>query len=312
MIGGDPTRGETYGYVHYKGNKGVIALRNPQMKEQHIEVKLDPAYGMDPEARSLVLERVYPDHWIAPDLYAAGASIRIPLEGYESAIYEVYPLDSAARPLLAGVSFRVKSHEGNKDQIEVLKRGRKAKFLNPEEVASVTINGKKAMPLDLQIPPAQATPFEQPDLHFAGSALTAKVRFGSDIRLPRFVVFLHPDSASMGQPFPDGKLSVDGKAVAATLQRQKGVWSVYSYMLKNNVSGTHTYKFTLGSKNGNSDWKGRADVWLLDQQAVTPVMLSITARSSRKAEPMPPSPYEKDAAANQFRLGSGMLSGTDK
>ena len=108
MEGGDPTKGETYAYVHFKNDSGIIAARNPVMQPQSISIKLDPAKGMADSASSLVLERTYPTHWISPDLYAAGTTITIPLQGYEAAIYEVYPLKDAKRPLLAGADFEVK------------------------------------------------------------------------------------------------------------------------------------------------------------------------------------------------------------
>ncbi len=307
MIGGDPTKGETYGYVHYKGTNGVIALRNPQMKKQQIEVKLDPAYGLNSEARSLVLERVYPNHWISPDLYSAGARIYIPLEGYESAIYEVIPLDSIQRPLLAGVTFNEENQGGDTYQMKILKAGKQVKFLNPEKVKTVKVNSVKTAPLKMNIPEIASIAISKPDLQFNGNTVTAKMQFDSNTRLPRFVVFLRPDSVFRGREFPSGTLFVDGKAVKATTMHQKGAWAVYSYPLKKEIPGSHTFKFELQPNTGVSDWKGRSEVWFLDQEKVNPVTLSVTANNDFKEKPMPPSPYEKNAIARQVKLGEGSL-----
>lgn len=47
-------------------------------------------------------------------LYAEGSHLEIPLQGYETAIYEIYPVEEAYEPLLAGVTFEVvKESESN-------------------------------------------------------------------------------------------------------------------------------------------------------------------------------------------------------
>ncbi len=308
MIGGQPAAGDSYGYVHYKGNKGIIALRNPQMKEQNIDVKLAPAYGMDPEAHSLVLERVYPDHWISPNLYAAGATITLPLKGYESAIYEVYPLDSAHRPLLADVSFREIRAGGNNYQIDVLETGKEAGFLNPAAVASLKVDGQEIrQPLALDLRESETGDLGTHHLNFTGNSVTATVQFGDDVLQPRFIVFLHPDSAYQGKTFPEGELVIDGKAVKSTRQQQKGVWSVYSYMLKGKASGSHTFSLELQQSDKVKQWEGHVEVWLIGQHKIEPVAVTVRTKNQVKAEPMPPSPYEKDAVGYQVKLGEGKV-----
>ena len=307
MIGGDPTAGAAYGYVHFKGNQGVIAVRNPRMQPQQIEVKLDPAFGLDAEARSLVLERVYPDHWIAPDLYAAGASIPLPLQGYASAIYEVYPLDSARRPLLADAIFRPASGQSDQYTLQVLQAGPHPRFLNPEKVAGLQVNGRQATALDVVLPRSQAKGFEAATVHFDGAALRTEIHFDSSILLPRIVVVLHPDSANLGKTLPKGRLLVDGQAVQATRQHQKGVWNVYSYALPEAVAGTHTYQFELLSQGYAGAWHGHAAVWLVGQQKLHPVTVRVQPSTAHPSRPMPPSPYAEDAVGLQTRLGEGAL-----
>ena len=38
MVGGDPNRGEVYGYAHWKGDRGILCLRNPDVREQAVGV----------------------------------------------------------------------------------------------------------------------------------------------------------------------------------------------------------------------------------------------------------------------------------
>lgn len=46
MILGDPYRGEAYGYAHFLGRRGILALRNPFIQPQTVHVKLmNPVVG---------------------------------------------------------------------------------------------------------------------------------------------------------------------------------------------------------------------------------------------------------------------------
>ncbi|MGA3014966.1 MAG: alpha-galactosidase, partial [Bacteroidales bacterium] len=105
MTGGDPSKREPYGYVHFKGSNGILTLRNPFITPVNIRIHLSSEYGLDPQASNLVLEKIYPYRWISPKLYSTGIIIDLPLEGYECAVYELYPLQEAKEPLVCGVKF---------------------------------------------------------------------------------------------------------------------------------------------------------------------------------------------------------------
>ncbi|TAN13494.1 MAG: hypothetical protein EPN37_13525 [Chitinophagaceae bacterium] len=310
MTGGNPAKGQAYGYVHYTGNKGIIAVRNPEIKKQDIQIKLSASEGMDWDVNSLVLERVYPTHWISPDLYSAGATIDLPLEGYESAIYEVYPLDSAKKPLLAGVTFEVKSAEGNHTEINVLKAGKEVKLLNPRFVNAVSMDGSNQPLNNLSISNRDNEKIlDSKQLSLNGSAINSELDFSKDVITPRFVVFLHPDSAYQGKPFPEGKLVVDGREVKATRQEQNGVWSDYSFMLPEDKSaGKHTFQFIISPNSKVTNWSGKADVWLITQQRQDVQSVRITTKESIKRIPMPPSPFYNHAIKKVMELGNGNIS----
>jgi len=53
MIGGDPGQREAYGYAHFDGSRGVVAVRNPFIEPQRLDLSLDPALGVAAEAASL-------------------------------------------------------------------------------------------------------------------------------------------------------------------------------------------------------------------------------------------------------------------
>lgn len=313
MVGGDPTRGEAYGYVHFRGDSGILAVRNPSMKAGSILVKLDPADGLDAGASSLVLERVYPTRWIAPSLYAAGATVRLPLEGYETAVYEVFPLDAATRPLLAGATFNAGEAAGSLN-LAVLDHGSGVRILNPAAVSSVMVNGSAASADDISLPAVATEPvLRSKSLRFKGASLTSRLDLDATSVEMRFAVFLHPDTAFEGKAFPEATLTVDGKKVKPDAQSQKGVWGVYSFPLpEGKVAGRHSFVFQLSAaKKGTSGWAGRAEVWVIAQQKRAPTTVTLVPRQTAAKggmRPMPPSPYDAGALPVQVHLGDGRLA----
>lgn len=307
MEGGDPTKGETYAYVHFKNDSGIIAARNPVMKPQSITIKLDPAKGMADSACSLVLERTYPTHWISPNLYAAGTTITLPLQGYEAAVYEVYPLKDAKRPLLAGADFEVSKSEGNHYSLNLLNDGNDVKFLNPSIISNVKIDTKEAKINQLNISRASFTESIK-DLknNFDKSSVITSINLNKSTVSARYIVFIKPDSSYLNKDFPDFELNVDGKKIQPTIQQQKGSWATYSYAVSR--EGKHDFSFTVSETDKVKQWKGEADVWFSIQQKLPGKEIEITANETIVIPSMPPSPYEQGALMQNRFVGKGPIS----
>ncbi|MBN9349428.1 MAG: alpha-galactosidase [Chitinophagaceae bacterium] len=310
MVGGNPAKSEAYGYVHYLNNKGIIAVRNPVIQNQTIHLKLNPADGLNPEANSLVLERVYPSHWISPNIYSAGAEISIPLDGYESAIYELYPLDSADKPLLADVIFNLKSDSGNHFELNVLSAGSQARLLNPEVVSQLKIDGQNQLINNISLSQKQPDKIlKSQQLSFKGSSLESTLDFSQNVITPRFIVFLHPDSLYAGKDFPEGKIMVDGKEVESTQQKQNGVWDVFSFVLpENNSTGKHTFRFELSTNKDVISWSGEADIYLIAQQRHQVQNVSVTTKRIMDPQPAPPGPFFENATKEVVKIGGGKIN----
>ena len=137
FIGGNPAQKEAYGYAHYKDDQGIIALRNPFIDKQKMEVKLDPALGLLPSAKNLVIEQVYPYHYIYPQTYSAGDIVKFDLDSYETAIFEIYPVEKAEFPLPAGAMFSIQKIDGKTMDIEYHDRG-EIVFLNESKIENTT------------------------------------------------------------------------------------------------------------------------------------------------------------------------------
>jgi len=307
MEGGDPTKGETYAFVHFKNDSGIIAARNPVMQPQSITVKLDPAKGMADSASSLVLERTYPTHWISPNLYAAGSTITLPLQGYEAAIYEVYPLKDAKRPLLAGADFEVTKTQGNQYSLNLLNNGNDVKLLNPSFVSNVKINNAEANINRLNITSASVTNGSKSlKNNFENKLIRTNASLNDGIVSARYIVFLKADSSFNGKDFPAFVLTVDGKKVEPTVQQQKGSWATYSYPVTG--AGNHNFELKLNQTDKVKNWKGHATVWLTTQQKQTGKQIEITTNEAIKVPPMPPSPYAQGALMQDVFVGKGELN----
>ncbi len=136
LIGGNPLKGETYGYVHFKGKRGVIAARNPVIEAAKLNVELAGSQGLDPKASSLVLQRIYPTRWTSPKLYKAGDVITLPLDGFEIALYDLYPIGEAIEPLLAGAIYDVVGQKDAAWKLSIHSPGSDVKILNPSLLKS--------------------------------------------------------------------------------------------------------------------------------------------------------------------------------
>lgn len=151
MIGGDPGKREAYGYAHFEGQRGILAIRNPFAETQTLEVTISPALGLDAEAKDLVLDRVYPTRLIQPALYQSGLTLLLELQGYETAVYELYPLSEAAGPLLAGVIHEVAEQTDQRLSLRCLDSAAGV-LLNPDTVSAVIQDGKQKDPAAFRLP----------------------------------------------------------------------------------------------------------------------------------------------------------------
>lgn len=84
-----PMPREPYGYAHWKGSKGIIAVRNPWMVPQNIALKLDASTGVPADAKGLSAVSLYPE----PRFYGKGLdfgdTLNVPLAPYETVVLSI-------------------------------------------------------------------------------------------------------------------------------------------------------------------------------------------------------------------------------
>jgi hypothetical protein len=106
MVGGNPRNGQAYGYVHWKDDRGILCLRNPDVAEQAIRVPFDRSVlYRGPSGKPFRGRVVYPYLEDMPAQFTSGKPLLLSVPGYSVTLIELEP--GAARDrapaALAGV-----------------------------------------------------------------------------------------------------------------------------------------------------------------------------------------------------------------
>jgi hypothetical protein len=315
MIGGDPKKRETYGYAHFKGNRGIIAARNPWIEAGSLKVELSPVQGLSPDAADLVIEKVYPDKWVSPKLYAAGSNFTIPLDGYETAVYEIYPLSEATMPLFAGVPFEVKESKGNSFQYSILDKGEGAKLLNPEIIQKMSSNGS---PVDLDtllddLKPA-ATVIDPNEMTYTASdvekgIVKIDITLDASVHEGKLALLLIPGQESEKLKLPQMKVTIDGKEDTAKFQRGDGHSTWYTIKI---APGKHSIEAQIIPRDESKPWSYDVVAWMICKQKQEGINLAFETSKSFTQRPMPPSPLPSGERIVNIQLGSSKLGNLEK
>jgi len=318
MIGGDPGESLSYGYVHFAGKRGIIAARNPSIESQTLKVSLSPSMGLDPKASSLVVERVYPTRRISPKLYKAGSHLDIKLQGYETALYEIYPVAEASEPLLAGVTFEVIRESESNYAVKYYDAQKGARLLNQEMVRTVKYGGKSVKPSKLSIPSTYL-----PELVSHGSVRLSsqqnqpEIDIEFDLNKPAeratLAILLEPAEESVGEIESEVTAFLDGEKVELKVEQQKGRWGWYKLDVQ---PGKHTSRIIItqeengarphySNENMNENgWTGKVSVWLVCSQKPEGMDVSFDlAQGLGKKRPMPPRPWPSGELRSTIKLG---------
>ncbi|MGD9496541.1 MAG: hypothetical protein AB7Y46_09540 [Armatimonadota bacterium] len=92
MFGGDPRRGEPYGYAHWLGERGILALRNPSYRAMTMRLPIDEATGyLGEHEGAFAVRQVYPAHLRLPIALAAGTRNELTLPPCSVWLLELRP-----------------------------------------------------------------------------------------------------------------------------------------------------------------------------------------------------------------------------
>ena len=300
MVGGNPAVGNAYAYLHFLGDKGIIAARNPKVENEHLTIILDPKYGIDENATDLVIEQIYPKRYIFPRIFAAGSRLNIDLKGYETAIFEVHPLGCKdGMPLIAGVPFERKVVN---DEVvyTLLDNAKVVKVLNPEIIQQVSIDGEK-IPFS-QIYRHQPEQVVQPE--FVSTTVHKKTKTNivlsttSKNGVEQVGVLLKASKNQEIQDFPEVDILLDGKKLKTKTESIKGKWMWY--VADVSVDQKPDIKISIA----HNTWKGNAEVWVKTVSISKGTTITIKPMGQFKERELPPLPY----SANKFKAFSKVVT----
>ncbi len=310
MVGGDPGQREPYAYVHFSGDRGIIAARNPYVNPRELAVTLAPEMGLNPEAASLVLERVYPDHWVSPELYAAGAEVVLPLGAYETAVYELYPLSKATEPLLGGSAYEVTKKDGRGLQFSVYLAEPNAHWLNPEKLTRVTRDRHE---VDLNTAPVKAKLLpelvsnEQLKMESKRkrAVLTAEFQVNSGAANATLALLLQTDSKMGEAKLPSLETKINGKRVSGEKEKGRGDWLWVKYPI---APGENRIRVIFRLKKDAPAWAGKVSAWILGRVRLNPENVTVTLNEPlTQMRPMPPRPWPAGEFQRTVPLGEQIV-----
>ena len=302
MVGGNPLKGEAYAHVHFKDKHTIIAARNPVMESAVLKVKLDPALGCDPKAASLVLEKIYPTHWISPKLYKAEEIVYLPLDGFETAVYEMYPINETAIPLLSGVTFDIISSVDSEYTIRYHSPSSDARLLNPSVLESFVLNGKKypasSFVLNSMQIPDVVTEFDIKSGKSDNFNIT--LNLSESAREGMLAILLTPDTIINVSAKPTLTAKEDGKEINTKTEPQEGKSQWYTVDIS---PGKHDFNMQVTTNGANKPWSGKAQVWCVTKQKQNTQDLTFNLNREMKLKPLAPHVFDVGEVRKNVKLG---------
>jgi hypothetical protein len=283
MVGGDPMKREAYGYVHYAGDRGVIAARNPFIETAALTVALDPADGIDPGAKDLAVEQVYPRRVILPGRYRAGQKLDIPLEGYETAVFEVYPAAEVPSGIPAGVAFNISDASGGVLTVEYLPKG--PGTTGPVRRKSVgPVKGEQ-------------------------SACAVTFDLSAETKSATLAVLLTPGDSPEAMPMPAVSVDYGGTPGLVKSEEQEGKSRWFTVELPAGVSAANV---SIAPGKDGKEWWGAAQVWLIADEEFPTSTLHLGTLAAAPDRPMPPVVRHPGTVHSNVKLGNATLVTTHR
>jgi hypothetical protein len=309
LVGGNPLKGESYGYVHFSGKRGIIAARNPVIEPTRLAVNLDPALGMDPKATSLALQRLYPTRWTSPRLFKSGDIVTLPLDGFEMAVYEVFPVTEAEEPLLAGVEYSVTSQAGAQWNLTLCNPSADVSILNPEMLKSGTESAKELQnvvgELRKAIVPAFAAGAKVMATKDAPNAVQIDITVGENTTDGTAAVLLSQDNAIEKKVAVKVTAQVDGQDAKVSTEYQEGKSQWYKVALS---VGKHVVTFHLAPAKDSLIWSGKAAAWFIARQQQPSKPLTLSLAQSPVGRALPPTVWAAGEVRKNVKLGEVKLT----
>ena len=184
-------------------------------------------------------------------------NVVINLDGYETAIYEIYPLSEAKEPLVAGAFFDIAGNGQNRSEIILYPADKPPVLLNP---GIVKTSGFK--PASFVHPLEGASSAERTLIlskerftlkkDTGALILTAKLSLNASLIHAVIAILLTPEKGFDTVQFPHVSISQDDVELKALVNKENGHWCWISAGL---LKGTGVIRIMLMNHKGNLSWR---------------------------------------------------------
>lgn len=282
----------------------IIAARNPGIRPSVLSINLGPELGVDASAAGLVLEKTYPYHWISPRLTGCGQKIELPLQGFETAIYELYPLEAAALPLLADAVFEVDGWGKKGYEISVLDTGPDLKLLNRDRIRGMDSEGRPVDPGSLNFKKELSAPVLEKEQVFlergsGGYEITVDLELNDCLETGFLAVLYENPGADDSKNWPRVQAAGNGQDLLPGVEEQKGKWM----WIRIPVSpGLHSFKIGLIPLSVSGHLDGELSVWLIASRHYPATPLRFLLSGDARSPAPPPRPWPKQTLKEVIKL----------
>ena len=90
MVGGDPAKGELYGYISWKGSRAILTLRNQQRSPQKLSIPFNSSvYFREKHNQNYKIKSIYPFIEELPNKLVSGQDIELSIPGNSVQVFEI-------------------------------------------------------------------------------------------------------------------------------------------------------------------------------------------------------------------------------
>ena len=265
MVLGDPAQREPYGYVHASPEKSIVMLRNPFVRPESVQLKIDRDHGFVESDHPMRLEVQYPYRRTQAGAVRYGDTLNFELGGYEEIVLELRPAsDNDVR--IEGARYLITKAKDGADTIRV--------YAPEGSTETIRITGASTgsfpAPLKLHFGAASAVPqelnFSPADLQVEGQPgqdrtlrLQTTLQVPGDYRETKAAFLLEPEVENRtikAEALDNGK--------SAALTTENGGRGVWHWFWVNVTPGRHTLEFSIHLPAGPAG--ARVSGWLLTKR----------------------------------------------
>ena len=212
MILGDPLKREPYGYIHFKKDKGILLLRNPDIDKNDVELKLDGSLGDIDPTKEYYLKVFYPYNFVFGKTIKLGQSIKIPVNSYEVLAGEFIPKYKIDKDLPINSNYEIIDGKLNID----VDKDFKGSIENIKLEKLISINSASSNPISF---------YENNVVkNLTNYSSTISIKIPEEFQNSRLAVLVEPDTNLIDEQEPNFEISLNNNPAKINIEQENGKW----------------------------------------------------------------------------------------